>query len=200
MFGRLHVLPSVTRFLTLHPQIEVKALFLDRVVSLVDEGLDLGVRLGALPDSSLKATRVGRLHQAVYASPAYLERHGVPQTPADLAGHAVISCLAITPIPDRWSFAGAGGVGSVAVRPRLIVNTADAAADAAAAGIGLTVLVSYQVAGHVGDGRLVRVLEAFEPPRFPIHIVQPPGRFLTPRVRLLIDHLAEDLRERFGRG
>jgi DNA-binding transcriptional LysR family regulator len=198
MFGRLHVLPTVTRFLERHDKVEVRALFLDRVVSLVDEGLDVGVRLGQLPDSSLRAARVGQLYSAVYASPAYLERHGVPGAPAELAEHHVISCLAITPIPERWSFDGAGGVGAVTVRPRLIVNTTDAAADAAADDLGLTFLASYQAERHVREGRLVRVLENFEPTRLPIHIVQPAGRFLTPNVRLFIDMLASELRAKFG--
>jgi DNA-binding transcriptional LysR family regulator len=115
-----------------------------------------------------------------------------------VAAHDVVSCLAISPIPDRWSFDGAGGYGAVSVRPRLIVNTTDAAADAAAQGLGLTVLVCYQADAHVLAGRLVRVLETFEPPRIPIQIVQPSGRFVTPKIRLFIDHLAADLRARYG--
>jgi DNA-binding transcriptional LysR family regulator len=198
MFGRLHILPSISRFLARFPQVEVRALFLDRVVSLVDEGLDVGVRLGQLPDSSLRAIRVGELHRGIFASPDYLEQHGTPTHPRDLADHAVISCLAVTPLPDRWSFDGAGGVGQVAVHPRLIVNTTEAAADAAADGLGLTLLVCYQADAHRAAGRLVRVLADFETPGIPIQIVQPSGRFLTPKVRLFIDHLAGDLRRRYG--
>jgi DNA-binding transcriptional LysR family regulator len=198
MFGRLHVLPSIGRFLALYPRVEVRGLFVDRMVSLVDEGLDVAVRLGELPDSSLRTARVGQVFMGVYASPEYLRRHGTPATPRDLADHATISCLAISPIPDRWSFGGAAGFGSVTVRPRLIVNTTDAAADAAAAGLGLTILVCYQADAHLDAGRLVRVLEAFEPPRIPIQIVQPAGRFVTPKIRLFIDHVAADLRARYG--
>lgn len=198
MFGRMHVLPSINSFLGLYPEVEIRALFLDRVVSLVDEGLDIGVRLGDLPDSSLRATRVGFLHAGVYASPDYLTRRGEPSTPQELADHATISCLAINPVPDRWSFDGGGGVASVPVRPRLVVNTTEAAADAAAAGLGLTYLISYQAAAHAAGGRLVKVLDRFAPRRIPIHIVQPAGRFIAPKVRSLIDHLASDLRAQFA--
>ncbi|MGH6837167.1 MAG: LysR substrate-binding domain-containing protein, partial [Methylocella sp.] len=106
MFGRLHVLPLVRSFLDRYVQVDVRLLLLDRVVSLVDEGLDLGVRLGHLPDSSLRAVRVGEVRRAIYASPEYLARNGVPRTPHDLANHRVIACTATTPIADRWSLHG----------------------------------------------------------------------------------------------
>ena len=199
MFGRLHVLPSITRFLHRFPLIDVRAILLDRVVSLIDEGLDLGIRLGHLPDSSLRAVRVGQVHLGVYASPAYIAAHGVPATPHDLVRHQTISCLAITPIPDRWSFEGARNVETVPVKPRLVVDTSDAAADAAADGLGLTFLVSYQAESHLAGGRLVRVLQGYEPPEVPIHIIHPAGRFVPAKVRLLIDHIAEDLRAKFAK-
>jgi DNA-binding transcriptional LysR family regulator len=198
MFGRLHVLPSIVGFLARYPQVDVRAVLLDRVVSLVDEGLDVAIRLGELPDSSLRATRAGQVTMGVYASPGYLDRYGMPTTPHDLAGHAVISCLTITPIPDRWSFEGAGGVGTVAVKPRLIVNTTDAAADAAASGLGLTSIMSYQAASHVRSGALQQVLTGFQPPPTPIHVVQTAGRFVPTKVRLFIDHVVADLRASFG--
>jgi DNA-binding transcriptional LysR family regulator len=199
MFGRLHVLPSIAGFLERYPLINVRTLFLDRVVSLIDEGLDVGVRLGELPDSSLRAVRAGHVHLGVYGSPDYLAKRGTPQTAQDLASHATISCLAITPIPERWSFDGARGVGNIAVEPRLIVNTTDAAADAAALGLGLTFLVSYQVEAHLRAGRLQRVLADYEVPPIPIHIVHPAGRFVPTKVRLFIDHVGEDLRRSFAR-
>lgn len=198
MFGRLYVLPSVTRFLERFPLIDVRAMLMDRVVSLVDEGLDVGVRVGRLPDSSLRAVNAGHVRLAVFASPEYLARRGAPKTPHDLTEHSIISCLAITPIPDRWSFDGAGGVGTIAVRPRLVVNTTEGAADAAAGGLGLTYLICYQADAHVRAGRLQRVLAEYEPPLIPLHIVHPAGRFVPTKVRLLIDHLTEDLRRSFG--
>lgn len=198
MFGRLHVLPSVVRFLARYPEIDVRALLLDRVVSLVDEGLDVGVRLGALPDSSILAVRAGHVVEGVYASPAYLERRGIPASPQALIDHDTISCLTITPIPDRWSFDGAGGVGTVPVKPRLIVNTTEGAVAAAVAGLGLTCLVSYQVAAHVESGALRRVLAEYEAPPIPIQVVHSAGRFVPTKVRLFIDHMVQDLRTTFG--
>ena len=197
MFGRLHVLPSIVRFLERFPLVDVRALLLDRVVSLVEEGLDVGVRLGELPDSSLRAVRAGKVTMGVFASPDYLARRGEPPTPHDLGDHAVVSCLAVTPIPDRWSFDGATGVGNVAVRPRLIVNSTEAAADAAACGLGLTCLICYQAAAHLQSGALRRVLAAYEAPPIPIDVVHSAGRFVPAKLRLFIDQISQDLRRTF---
>ena len=198
MFGRLHVLPLVRSFLDEYPQIDVRLLLLDRVVSLVDEGLDLGVRIGRLPDSSLRAVRVGQVRRVVCATPEYFARHGVPATPRDLGSHSVVACTSCTPIPDRWSFHGASGVTSVAVEPRLVVNTTDAAVDAALAGLGLTCIMSYQTEPHATADRLQIALLEYEPPPAPIHIVHPAGRHLSPKVRLFLDHAADGLRRKFG--
>jgi DNA-binding transcriptional LysR family regulator len=198
MFGRLHVLPLVQSFLGEYPQVDVRLLLLDRVVSLVDEGLDLGVRIGQLPDSSLRAVRVGQVRRVVCATPQYIARHGVPATPRDLGGHSLVACTAVTPIPDRWTFHGPSGVSSVAVTPRLVVNTNAAAADAALDGLGLTCVLSYQAEPHIAAGLLQTVLVAYEPPPSPIHIVHPEGRHLPAKVRLFIDYAAERLRRKFG--
>ena len=197
MFGRLHVLPSIVRFMERYPRVDVRAMFVDRIVSLVDEGLDVGVRLGKLPDSSLRATRVGQVYLSVYASPNYLARHGEPLSPRDLLDHQTVSCLTISPIPDRWSFDGAD-MTSVPVKPRLVVNSIESAADAVAEGAGLTFLASYHAHAYVQAGRLRRVLAAWEPAPIPIHILQPAGRFPAVKVRLFVDHLAADLRRRFA--
>jgi DNA-binding transcriptional LysR family regulator len=198
MFGRLHILPVVGNFLPRYPQVDVRLLLLDRVVSLVDEGLDLGVRIGQLPDSSLRAVRVGQVRRLFCASPQYLARHGVPATPHDLGGHTVVACTAVTPISDRWSFQGPSGAASVAVAPRLVVNTTDAAVDAALDGLGITCIQSYQAEPHVAAGRLQRLLADYEPPSAPIHIVHPEGRHLSAKVRLFLDYVAEGLRGKFG--
>jgi DNA-binding transcriptional LysR family regulator len=198
MFGRLHVLPLVQSFLGEYPQVDVRLLLLDRVVSLVDEGLDLGVRIGQLPDSSLRAVRVGQVRRVVCATPQYIARRGVPATPRDLGGHSLVACTAVTPIPDRWTFHGPSGVSSVAVTPRLVVNTTAAAADAALDGLGLTCVLSYQAEPHIAAGLLQTVLVAYEPPPSPIHIVHPEGRHLPAKVRLFIDYAAERLRRKFG--
>ena len=197
MFGRLHVLPSIVRFMERYPRVDVRAMFVDRIVSLVDEGLDVGVRLGKLPDSSLRATRVGQVYLSVYASPDYLARRGEPLSPRDLIDHQTVSCLTISPIPDRWSFDGAE-MASVPVKPRLVVNSIESAADAVAEGAGLTFLASYHAQAYVQAGRLRRVLAAWEPAPIPIHILQPAGRFPAIKVRLFVDHLAADLRRRFA--
>jgi DNA-binding transcriptional LysR family regulator len=199
MFGRLHVLPLVRSFLDDYPQIDVRLLLLDRVVSLIDEGLDLGIRIGQLPDSSLLAVRVGQVRRIVCATPQYIARRGVPATPRDLGSHSLVACTAVTPIPDRWSFHRPSGVISVTVTPRLVVNTTAAAVDAALDHLGLTCIRSYQAEPHAAAGRLQTVLVDYEPPPSPIHIVHPEGRHLPAKVRLFLDHAAGVLRAKFGR-
>jgi DNA-binding transcriptional LysR family regulator len=198
MFGRLHVLPLVRSFLGDYPQVDVRLLLLDRVVSLVDEGLDLGFRVGQLPDSSLRAVHVGQVRRVVCATPQYIARHGLPSTPRDLRNHAVVACTAVTPIADRWSFRGPSGVTSVAVLPRLVVNTTAAAVDAALDNLGFTCILSYQVESHIAAGRLQTLLVEYEPPPAPIHILHPAGRHLPARIRLFLDHAADGLRRKFG--
>lgn len=198
MFGRLHVLQLVRTFLGEYPQVDIRLLLLDRVVSLVDEGLDLGVRIGQLPDSSLRAVRAGQVRRVACASPQYLARHGVPATPHDLHGHAAIASTTVTPIPERWSFHGPSGQMSVAVTPRLVVNSNAAAIDAALDDLGVTCVLSYQIEPYAAAGRLQTVLVEYEPPPLPLHIVHPQGRHLSTKVRLFLDHVAEGLRRKFG--
>jgi DNA-binding transcriptional LysR family regulator len=198
MFGRLHVLPLVRSFLDNYPQVDVRLLLLDRVVSLVDEGLDLGVRIGQLPDSTLRAVRVGQVRRVVCATPEYIAGHGVPATPRDLGSHSLVACTAVTPIPDRWSFHAPSGVISVPVAPRLVVNTTAAAVDAALDHLGLTCIRSYQAEPHTAAGRLQTVLVDYEPLPAPIHIMRPEGRHLPAKVRLFLDHAARGLRRKFG--
>jgi len=199
IFGRLHVLPIVQRFLADYSGVAARLLLLDRRVSLVEEGLDLGIRIGRLPDSSLRAIQAGAVTRGVYASPAYLRRRGAPKHPRDLRAHDLIAFSAATPVVDRWSFRGARGSIAVAVRPRLLVNSGEAAIDAAVAGLGLTAVLSYQVTEEVAAGRLRRVLAGFEPHPLPIHLVHPAGRHLPARVRLFIDRAVAELRTKFAR-
>jgi DNA-binding transcriptional LysR family regulator len=176
LFGQLHVLPIALEFLTLHPALELRLVLLDRVVALAEEGIDLGVRIGALPDSSLRARLVGHVRQVVCASAGYLQRAGVPRTPQALADHACIAFTTTTPVAGRWTFRGRGRLPcSVAVRPRLLVNTAQAAIDAALAGAGCVRVLSYQINHLVADNKLRIVLAGFEPPPVPVHLVQLPG-------------------------
>jgi DNA-binding transcriptional LysR family regulator len=193
VFGRLHVLPVVQAFLRDHPATTVQLLLLDRVVSLVDEGFDVAVRLGRLPDSSLRAVRVGEVRRGVYASPKYLQANGTPRTPQVLARHACIACNAVTPLPDRWTFERSGRSFVVPVSSRLVVNTAEAAIDAALEGFGPTCLLSYQVDAHVRAGRLQRILGPFEPRAVPVQVVIPAGRFVTPMVRAFVERAIKAL-------
>jgi DNA-binding transcriptional LysR family regulator len=176
LFGQLHVLPVVQELLALHPELDVRLTLLDRVVSLAEEGIDVAVRLGALPDSALRARLVGHVRPLVCASPDYLKRAGVPRTPQALARHACIAFSGMTPIDDRWSFTRPGQPPrTVAVRARLVVNNGPAAIDAALAGLGIVRVLSYQVARFVRDGRLQVLLPAWGREDVPVQLVQLPG-------------------------
>lgn len=171
LFGQLHVLPIVTAFLETHADVQIKLSLYDRVVSLAEEGVDLAVRIGDLPDSALLARPVGDVRTVLVASPAYLDRVGAPRLVESLAKHAIIAFSGTTQIVERWTFGKQG----VAVTPRLIVNTAQAAIDAALDGLGITRVLSYQVARLVDDGKLRIVLASHEPPAMPVHLVRLPG-------------------------
>ncbi|HEY3807721.1 MAG TPA: LysR family transcriptional regulator [Kofleriaceae bacterium] len=171
LFGQLHVAPIVLEFMREHALVDVRLVLLDRVVSLADEGIDLGVRIGALPDSALRARVVGHVRTVACASPAYLARAGRPRAPSALAKHQLIAFTATTPIVDRWTFGRAG----VRVQPRLTTNTGQAAIDAAVAGAGIVRAMSYQVAPLVAAGKLAIVLARYEPEPVPVQLVQLPG-------------------------
>jgi DNA-binding transcriptional LysR family regulator len=192
VFGRLHVLPVVTEFLGAHPQVDVRLMLADRALNLIDDHLDLAVRIGALPDSSLVATQIGRVRRVVCASPAYLDEHGVPRSPADLSGHA---CVTFTGAgeTDAWRFRTDS---PVRVHSRLAVNTAESAIEGAIAGVGLTRVLSYQVADAVETGKLVVVLRKFEPEPTPISLIHVQGRRVTAKLRTFLDFATPKLRER----
>jgi DNA-binding transcriptional LysR family regulator len=193
MFGRLYVAPVVLDFLALNPRVTARTLFVDRVVDLVDEGLDVAVRIAHLPDSSLTALRVGAVRRVVCASPDYLARRGTPRRLDELAQHDAI-VFSPAEAAEDWSF-GAGSPGET-VRPpaRLIVNSAEVAIAAAAAGHGITRVLSYQAAAEVRAGRLAIVLAALEPPAIPISVVYPEGRRAAAKVRAFVDFAAARLR------
>ncbi len=200
IFGRLHVLPIVTQFLADHAGVDAKLLLLDRSVSLVEEGIDVGVRIGPLPDSSLRAIRAGEVRRGIYASPAYLRRYGVPKDPRELVDHVCIAFTAMAPVANRWTFHRGSRNFAVRVKPRLVVNTGEAAIDAASSGIGLTCVLSYQVTQHVSAGGLRRILAEYEPPPLPIHVLYPAGGHVAPKVRLFVDAAVAALRRKFARG
>jgi DNA-binding transcriptional LysR family regulator len=195
LFGRLHVLPIVTEFLDRFPEVQAALALVDRPVDLVEEGLDVAVRIGTLGESSAVATRVGALRRIVVASPDYLARRGTPQRPAELTDHDVVAFSGIAGV-EHWVFREAAGDVNVAIRPRLVVSTAEAAIDAARAGFGLTRVLSYQAAGDVARASLLRVLPAYEGDEVPIHLVYPGGRHPPPKLRAFLDFTTPRLRRR----
>jgi DNA-binding transcriptional LysR family regulator len=194
LFGKLFVLPGILEYLQRHPAMEVSALLVDRVVNLLEEGLDVGVRIGELPDSSMKAIRVGSVRRVLCASPSYLALRGTPQTLADLSDHIFIVASAVTPTCE-WKFGQGAEQSSVRVKPRLTVNTNDAALEAAAQGFGITRLMSYQVAAHLAAGQLQIVLPEFEPASMPVHVLHREGRYPSAKIRAFVDLVAARIRE-----
>ena len=195
LFGRLHVLPIMTEFLARFPAVSVALTLLDRTVELVDEGLDVALRIGSLAESSAVASRVGVLRRVVVASPDYLARHGTPRTPADLAAHAIVAFSGIFGI-ERWLFRGDAGETGVVIKPRLVVTTAEAALDTARAGFGITRVLSYQAAEDISRGSLLRVLQAHEGDELPVHLLHPGGRHPPPKLRAFLDFAVPRLRKR----
>ncbi|QBE62727.1 LysR family transcriptional regulator [Pseudoduganella lutea] len=193
LFGKKFVMPCIVRYLDEYPGVDVSALFLDRIVNLVDEGIDVAVRIGHLPDSSLKALRVGQVRRVLCAAPNYLARHGMPSHPADLQRHTVIAATGISPRVE-WKFGAAEDPTLVRLRPRLTVSSNDAAIDAAIAGLGICRLLSYQVAEEVAAGRLRIILDEHEEAPWPVHLVHRESKFGSSKVRKFIDVLAEHLR------
>lgn len=192
-FGRLHLLPVVIDFLKVYPDIDVRLMLTDRVVSLLEEHVDLALRIGALPDSSMMATRLGAIRQVVCASPAYLEAHGMPKTPMDLLSHHCIMMQVHNPTP--WIFAAGSKTITVPVRARLTVSTAEAAIDAAAEGVGITRVLSYQMVAMHKAGKLVTLLEGFEPAVLPVSMIYTSGRILPLKLRAFLDFAIPRLRE-----
>ncbi len=189
MFGRLFVMPGIVDYLQRYPDTQVDAVFLDRVVNLLEEGLDVGIRIGELADSSMRALLVGSVRHIVCASPDYIARNGLPQTPQDLLQHTLISSSAAHSVTD-WRFQSS----SLRIKPRLTVTSNDAAIEAAREGLGITRLLSYQVAASLAAGELKILLENFEPAPLPVSIVHREGRFASSKVRSFIDLMAARLR------
>ncbi len=170
LFGRLHVLPIVAEFLKLHPGVNVQLLLADRTTDLLEEQIDLAVRVRNLPDSSLIALRVGSIRRVFCASPGYLAAHGTPRIPADLASHDCVT-YAGWMSTDTWTFRVNGLEVGLPVRTRLLVSTAEAALDAAVAGVGIACALSHQIAGSVQKGELAVVLRRFEPAPLAVSLV-----------------------------
>jgi DNA-binding transcriptional LysR family regulator len=194
VFGRLHVLPVAAEFLAAHPEVDLRLVLTDRPLSLMDEHLDLAVRIGELPDSSLVATRIGHTRTVVCASPGYLKKHGTPKSLAALAEHDCITFAALGGA-DEWRFRNSE---SVRVHSRLVVNTAEAAVDGALCGVGLARVLAYQIAASVKARKLAIVLEKFEAAPVPVSLLYVRERRLTGKLRAFLDFIAPRLRVRLG--
>ncbi len=192
VFGRLHVLPVVAEFLREYARVDVRLLLIDRALNLVEDRLDLAVRIGALADSRLVASKVGQIRRVVCASPGYLEEHGTPKTPQDLLKH---ECVTFTGLTDAGSW-GFRDHQTVRVRSRLTTSTAEAAIDATLAGVGLTCTLSYQIADAVKAGQLAVVLRKFEPPPLPVSLIYVHESRITAKLRAFVDFAAPRLRAR----
>lgn len=193
LFGGKFVTPIVTEYLQRYPEVTASCIFLDRVVNMVDEGVDVAIRIGELPDSTMQAVRVGQVRRVVCASPAYLKEHGIPLAPDDLHGHSIVSASSVTPNPE-WRMVENGVMRSIRLQARMTTTTNDSAVAAVVGGFGLTRLLSYQVAEHLRSKRLKIVLSDFEPEALPVHVVHREGRQASHRVRAFIDLAIERLR------
>ncbi|WP_060509262.1 LysR family transcriptional regulator [Pseudomonas sp. NBRC 111124] len=195
LFGKKFVMPCIVRYLQQYPEVDVSAYFLDRVVNMVEEGMDLALRIGPLPDSGLKALRVGRVRRMLCASPGYLARMGEPQHPSDLPDHAVIATTNLSPRAG-WRFGLADEPTVVRMKPRLTVTSNDAAIAAAVGGLGIARLLSYQVVDELASGQLKVILADYEEAPWPINIVHRESKYGSAKVRAFIDMLVQDLRAR----
>lgn len=195
VFGRLHIVPVVAEFLAQYPEIEIKLVLTDRVVHLMDEQVDVAVRIGDLPDSSFIATRVGTVRRVVCASPGYLAAHGVPLAPGDLAAH---DCISFEVLESRraWVFGTGKSAQSVPVHARLAVNTVDAAIAAATLGVGVIRVLSYQVMDALRGDALRIVLAPFEAAPLPVSLLHKGQAPLPLKLRAFLDFVTPRLRAR----
>jgi DNA-binding transcriptional LysR family regulator len=194
MFGQLHVAPAVTRFVQRHRDVQVDLVLLDRVVNLLDEGFDVGIRIGALEDSSLVARDIGAVRRLLVASPGYFRRHGVPKHPSELQQH---ECVRVSAAGRQWAFRDpddADKVISVPVHGSLRCNHVAAVVDACVAGLGCGLFMSYQVDALLKGGKLKVALERYEPPPRPVSLLLPQARMLPARTRAFIDWMLRELR------
>jgi DNA-binding transcriptional LysR family regulator len=194
LFGRLYVMPGIIEYLRRYPAVEVNALFVDRVVNLLEEGVDVAIRIAELPDSSHRALRVGSVRRVLCAAPDYLDTHGIPQTPDDLLEHRIILARSLNP-NNEMRFQRNGSLQTVKLQPTLSVSDNDSAASAAMAGLGLTRLLSYQIAEPLQAGKLKIVLSEFESPPVPVHVLHREGRHSSAKIRSFVDLMAERLRK-----
>lgn len=198
-FGRLHLLPIVTDFLAAYPEIDVRLVLSDRNARLIDDQIDAAVRIGALPDSTLVAVRLGHVRRVVCGSPAYFAAHGMPRSLEDLSRLPAVSFEALEPgLSWNFTFAGSRGPRSVPIRSRLSVSTAEAAIDAAIAGAGVTRVLSYQAEQAIASGDLIVVLAEFEPEPIPVTLLHAGQEPLPRKLRAWLDFVAPHLTARLA--
>lgn len=192
-FGKLHILPIVLEFLRAYPKVDVRLVHADKIIDLVDNHVDVAARLGRLPDSGLVAMRVGEVRWITVASPHYLAQRGTPETPAALADH---DCLAFEGLHTSrsWRFAGDADGSTLAINPRLGVNTADALVEAASNGLGIARMTSYQAAAALREGQLVEILKPFVGDPIPVHLVHTGPPLVPLKLRAFLDFAAPRLR------
>ena len=191
--GRMMLPSIVTDFLHAHPHVTAKVLLFDRITNLIEEGIDVGLRVGQLPDSSLIARQVGEVRRILVASPAYLSKNGTPKDPTDLKRHSMIAFTGL--LPNReWVFGEGKTARRLMLKPRFEINDAAAAIAAAEGGGGITIALSYMVARQIGERRLQQVLGSFAPSAVPVQLVYPESRLVAPKVRAFVDYAAPKLR------
>lgn len=193
LFGQKHVAPILTEYLQHNPEVEVRAAFYDRVGNILEEGIDVAIRIGHLKDSSMFATQVGSINQVICGSPEYFEKNGTPENPAELANHEIILASTVEP-STNWRFEFSKEKMSVKVSPRLHCNQNAIAIEAAKQGFGITRLMSYQVGDEFKAGTLKRILRDYETEPLPVSIIHLEGRQANAKIRSFIDLAVERLR------
>jgi DNA-binding transcriptional LysR family regulator len=197
--GHMHLLPLSVEFLRAHPEISLRLLMTDRVVNTVEEGIDVAIRIGVLPDSSMIATRVAAIRVVVCASPSYLQARGIPEHLGDLADHDCITVDGLV-TPTIWRFASGSRSVTTPIRSRLCVNTSEAAIQAAIAGAGLARVMSYKMEGARREGLLRIVLEKFEEAPLPVNMIYAQRKLMPLKLRTFLNWVAPRLKERLSAG
>lgn len=198
-FGRMHLSPVINEFLAQFPNMEIELILLDRVVDLLEEGIDIALRIGSLPDSTLIAKPVGTLEHIICASPEYITQSGTPQKPTEIHQHDCIHLTALNSSPE-WPFYDRGSINKVRISGKFKTNHVEAARDACCDGLGIGQFLSYQVGPYISQGKLIPILEEFSLPPIPINLVYPHSRQLSSRSRVFIDWAQPMLKRRIAEG
>jgi DNA-binding transcriptional LysR family regulator len=193
LFGSMYVMPIIVEYIKLYPGVDISALFLDRIVSIIEEGIDVAIRIGDLPDSSMRAIKVGTVRRVLCASTGYFAQHGIPKNPHELSRHQIVAATSVSPNIE-WKFREGKEIIATRIKPRLIVSSNDAAIEAVMRDVGITRLMSYQVAPQLASGELKTVLSEYELPPLPVHVIHREGRYASVKIRTFIDFVASSLK------